>query len=79
MSDTPAGKTRFSGPTECDTFWGSHGCQLERGHDGHHNCCCECVDHPDPGSLCVGTHPYYGPSVPTYFFGADAPEGSEMP
>jgi len=27
----------------CDTFWGSHGCDLEAGHKGSHQCfgCCD--------------------------------------
>ncbi len=23
----------------CDTYWRSHGCNLEEGHDGDHMCC----------------------------------------
>ena len=53
----------------CRVYWGSHGCQLERGHDGPHRCCCECVDHPDPDSGCNGAFPYYGPE--THFYGED--------
>ena len=54
----------------CDTFWGSHGCELEEDHDGAHWCCCECVEHPDPGSGCVGTAPYYGPETRFYHMGS---------
>ena len=65
----------------CRVFWGSHGCDLERGHlerDGTpHDCgCCECGDHhpfpewPDEGVLCVAKAPYYGPG--TIFYGEDA-------
>ncbi len=50
----------------CDTFWGSHGCELEEDHVGAHWCCCECVEHPDPESGCVGTAPYYGPETGFY-------------
>ncbi len=44
----------------CSIGWGTHGCELPNGHAGHHYCCCECVNHPDPDSGCVGTYPYYG-------------------
>ena len=54
---------------ECRVFWGSHGCDLLRGHEGHHRCdCCECDVH-EPGTECVGSHPYYGPD--TSFSGED--------
>jgi hypothetical protein len=53
-------------------YWGSHGCDLERGHEGDCRCsCCGCSDHvghPEPG--CVGAAPYYGPE--TRFYGEDA-------
>ena len=59
----------------CRVYWGSHGCDLERGHaerDGTpHDCgCCECGNHPDPDSGCVGREPYYG--AETNFYGEDA-------
>ena len=65
----------------CRVYWGSHGCELERGHAGHHECdCCECPDHEatqgnavdEDGDeyLCVAKHPYYGD--PTNFYGEDA-------
>ena len=65
----------------CRVYWGSHGCDLERGHAGRdgtpHDCgCCECGEHhpypdwPDEGVLCVATEPYYGPG--TNFYGEDA-------
>lgn len=66
----------------CRTYWGSHGCNFERGHDGAHECsCCDCppghhngVDAPglvdDPGVHCVAKPPYYGPG--TNFYGEDA-------
>ena len=65
----------------CRVYWGSHGCDLERGHAEHdgtpHDCgCCECGEHhpypdwPDEGVLCVAREPYYGPE--TRFYGEDA-------
>jgi len=64
----------------CRVYWGSHGCDLQRGHverDGTpHDCgCCECEHHPypnwpDEGVLCVAKEPYYGPG--TNFYGEDA-------
>jgi hypothetical protein len=64
----------------CCVYWGSHGCNLERGHDGPHLCDCaddegvdpktrEYVD--EPGIFNVGAPPYYGPD--TNFYGEDAP------
>ena len=62
----------------CQIYWGSHGCDLERGHDGPHECdCCECpggfhTDQPDDEDVvCVAKPPYYGPD--TKFYGEDAP------
>lgn len=63
----------------CRVYWGSHGCRLERGHDGPHECGCaldqgvdpetrEYAD--DPGVFNVGAAPYYGPN--TRFYGEDA-------
>ncbi len=63
--------------SHCRVFWGSHGCRLERGHQGPH--LCECA-HPDwqncpegfkdsDGVLNVGAPPYYGPE--TIFYGED--------
>lgn len=70
--------------TSCDVYWGSHGCHLARGHEGHHFCCCDCDDHEavlgrrvdDDGAewWCVGTWPYYGDT--TKFTGDDAPDPS---
>lgn len=65
--------------TGCRVYWGSHGCKLERGHDGPH--LCSCTDDPgidpetkeyidDPGCFNVGAPPYYGPE--TRFYGEDA-------
>lgn len=60
----------------CRVYWGSHGCELERGHDGPHACdCCDCPDFhtgdPDAeGVMCVAGPPYYGPE--TVFYGEDA-------
>lgn len=42
--------------TPCRVYWGSHGCCLERGHDGEHRCVCESCG--------------YGPEA--RFFGEDA-------
>jgi hypothetical protein len=56
----------------CRVYWGSHGCDLERGHEGDCDCgCCECENHPDAGGgvLCVAKAPYYGPE--TRFYGED--------
>lgn len=59
----------------CQVYWGSHGCELSRGHEGDCECtCCECINHPDDydtiGYLCVAKAPYYGPE--TNFYGDDA-------
>lgn len=61
----------------CDVYWGSHGCDLTRGHEGHHFCsCCDCDPHVTEPRLdgsfgpCVGAWPFYGPD--TEFFGEDA-------
>ena len=60
----------------CRVYWNTHGCQLERGHEGHHECdCCECENHElnnvdEDGVVCVGKSPYYGDD--TTFFGEDA-------
>lgn len=71
--------------SDCRVYWGSHGCWLERGHDGEHLCPCTFdedgkllphMDDPaaDPDSGNVGRAPYYGPG--TNFYGEDAPEES---
>lgn len=62
----------------CRVYWGSHGCDLERSHDGGHVCtCCQCPDHPHHPEgdewMCVGKAPYYGPH--TSFYGEDSPGG----
>lgn len=55
----------------CEVFWGSHGCGLDRDHEGPCECgCCHCENHPDPDSGCVGRAPFYGPD--TRFWGEDA-------
>ena len=55
----------------CEVYWGSHGCKYDRGHIGDHECdCCECVNHPDPDTGCVGKAPWYGDI--TRFYGDDA-------
>jgi hypothetical protein len=60
--------------TSCRIYWGSHGCYLERGHEGPHWCCCDCKDHnnqPNDEASCVGAYPYYG-RPETNFYGEDA-------
>lgn len=59
----------------CRVYWGTHGCQHPRGHDGPHECdCCECEHHPDPDSGCVAKPPYYAiVDAETRFYGEDAP------
>lgn len=66
----------------CRVYWGSHGCCLERGHDGEHRCDCTWDwegrlrahsddvpdDHEDSGN--VGRAPYYG--LDTHFYGEDS-------
>ena len=63
----------------CRVYWGSHGCKLERDHDGPH--LCNCADEPgidpetreyvdEPGVFNVGAPPFYGPE--TRFYGEDA-------
>lgn len=69
----------MGGMNDCRVYWGTHGCKLERGHDGPH--VCDCADDPDidpetreyrsePGVFNVGAPPYYGPE--TRFYGGDA-------
>lgn len=60
---------RPEGWEPCRVYWGSHGCDLERGHDGHCECCCCCDGEHEGGGSCVGMHPYYGPE--TRFYGED--------
>jgi hypothetical protein len=66
---TPGG--RCGNP--CRVYWGSHGCDLQRGHPGSwraHSCdCCDCERHPDLDSGCVARYPYYGRL--TRFYGED--------
>lgn len=52
---------------ECRVYWGSHGCMLERGHDGPH--VCDCAGDPEIQER-VGKPPYYG--ADTLFYGEDA-------
>ena len=60
---------------DCRVYWGSHGCQLRRGHLGTCECsCCTCIpEHtPNPdseGVVCVAKAPYYGDD--TTFYGQD--------
>ena len=62
---------------KCRVYWGSHGCQRERGHEGTHECsCCYCPENehthePDKYNVvCVAKEPYYGPT--TVFYGEDS-------
>ena len=60
-------------PEDCRVYWGSHGCRLQRGHDGFHECdCCDCLDHDRDHDErgCVARAPFYGPQ--TSFYGEDA-------
>lgn len=68
---------RDTGEARCRVYWNTHGCCLERGHDGPHLCDCTFDEHgeliphideaPELGN--VGRPPYYGPA--TKFFGED--------
>lgn len=65
--------TNMATTPKCRVYWGTHGCDHGRGHDGDCECdCCECIDHPDPESGCVAKPPYYGPD--TRFYGDDVDE-----
>lgn len=57
---------------QCTVYWGSHGCELEKGHEGWCDCKCGNVPAQDGD---VGAFPYYGPL--TRFYGADAKERQE--
>jgi hypothetical protein len=61
----------------CRVYWGSHGCMLDRGHEGEH--LCDCTFDGEGGLLPhmydsdngnVGRAPYYGHG--THFYGEDA-------
>lgn len=57
----------------CRVYWGSHGCDLPRGHEPY--CRCDCADEEDAVPLVdggdnVGAYPYYGEG--TRFYGEDA-------
>lgn len=53
----------------CRVYWGSHGCDLWRGHVGPH-ICLTCWDEDGDNEGYVGSWPYYGPD--TNFYGEDA-------
>lgn len=60
----------------CRVYWGSHGCDLPRGHERPCECdCCTCPPEQHPlspevtGYLCVAKPPYYGSD--TKFYGED--------
>lgn len=59
----------------CRVYWGTHGCQNDRGHDPielPHKCeCCTHNTHDGSFKNCVGGPPYYGPA--TVFYGEDVP------
>lgn len=63
----------------CRVFWGSHGCDRPRGHDGPH-LCLSCWTEGDEDGW-VGAPPYYGHgwhldrylTPRTHFYGEDAP------
>ena len=64
----------MSDQARCRTYWGSHGCDLPRGHESW--CICwECYDADDMEGY-VGMHPYYGKA--TRFYGEDAKLRQEM-
>lgn len=50
----------------CRVYWGSHGCDRPRGHEGPH-LCLTCWSSDEDGW--VGAPPYYGPE--TNFYGED--------
>lgn len=67
----------FDAGRACRVYWGSHGCRLERGHEGPHECHCARDENgnlepkeDEDGVLNVGATPYYGPE--TRFYGEDA-------
>lgn len=56
-------------PEPCRVYWGTHGCNLPRGHEGPH--ICDCAYEPEEENVVnVGKPPYYGPE--TTFYGEDA-------
>lgn len=59
----------YRGARDCRVYWGSHGCQFERGHEQPCRCDC-CGDDCGPEhNGCAGSPPYYGPD--THFYGED--------
>lgn len=55
----------LTGEPPCETYWGSHGCCLNKDHREPCRCIC---DLREAGN--VGGPPYYGPE--TQFYGRDA-------
>jgi len=63
---------------KCDTYWGSHGCNLQVGHEGNHKCygCYEAWEKDgqvwiiDPESKGDKGRPYGGPDA-FGFYGDD--------
>lgn len=65
----PAGSRRTV--NSCQTYWGSHGCRYETGHEGQCECdCCDCPEGEPCHPSCVAKPPYYG--TDTVFYGDDA-------
>jgi outer membrane murein-binding lipoprotein Lpp len=78
FSPCPGSPPRETRMGSCRVYWGTHGCRLERGHDGPHECECARDAHgellprfDDEGVENVGGHPFYGPE--TRFYGEDVP------
>lgn len=62
----------------CRTYWGTHACMNDRGHDPvelPHRCMCCTHDTHTGFTDCVGGPPYYGPT--TMFWGEDAPGANQ--
>ena len=67
--DLAAGRPTTTDPLpNCRVYWGSHGCDLSRGHIQPH-VCFACLELDDMDGY-VGMPPYYGPD--TKFDGEDA-------
>ena len=66
--------SRLGQTANCRVYWGTHGCMLERGHEGDHLCRCSLdkrgrlLPYMKGGN--VGRAPFYGRK--TKFYGEDA-------